>query len=109
MAVRLLVDCVMRFLASTVLFLLVACGSDSAKTAEPKNELPVEQPVEEGEATPVEATPVEATPVEEADTASNDECIKECVAARQMQATSIETIELDCTKKCSGDEDSAIK
>lgn len=98
----------MRYIASTMLFLLVACGSDS-KTAEPKHELPTEQPVEEAEATPSEATAVDgepASPVDgepASDESNGDDCVKECVAARQMQATSIETIELDCAKKCSGE------
>ena len=97
----------MRYIASTIFFLLIACGSDS-KTPEPKHELPAEQPVEDSEV-PVEAVPVEATPVENEPASAEgagDDCVKECVAARQMQATSIETIELDCAKKCSGDEDS---
>ena len=96
----------MRYIASTIFFLLVACGSDS-KTAEPKHELPAEQPAEDVQVAPIEATPVEGEPA--TTEGAGDDCIKECVAARQMQATSIETIELGCAKKCSGAEDEAIK
>lgn len=96
----------MRYIASTVFFLLIACGSDS-KTAEPKHELPAAQPVEDSEALPGEATAVEGEPASAE--GPGDDCIKECVAARQMQATSIETIELDCAKKCSGDVDDSSK
>jgi len=94
----------MRSIGCVFLFLLVACAGDSSNAVEPKSAVPAEQeeaPTAVEAATEVEAAPAEAEPTE---AAPADSCVKDCVAARQMQATSIEQIEADCQAQCSRDE-----
>lgn len=95
----------MRSIGCVFLLVLVACAGDSSKDVEPKSAIPAEQeePASEVEA----ATEVEAEPAEEEPTAA-DSCVTDCVAARQMQATSVEQIEADCQAKCSGDDSKTL-
>lgn len=94
----------MRSIACLILFVAVGCAGETAKEVQPKNEAPA---VQEEAATPVvpgggeeEEVPTEAAP--------GGDCVKECVAARQMQATSIEQIEADCQAQCSKDESATL-
>jgi hypothetical protein len=92
----------MRLIGCVFLLVLAACAGDSSKEVEPKSVVPAEQ---EEPATAVEAEPAAPEPTEAAPT---DSCVADCVAARQMQATSIEQIEADCQAKCSSDDSKSL-
>lgn len=75
--------------------LAFACGGEQSKPSEPTPE-PVIDNAEPAKPVERESDAGATAP------AASDECVKECVASRQMQATSIEQIESDCQARCAG-------
>ncbi|MBL4634731.1 MAG: hypothetical protein JKY56_12735 [Kofleriaceae bacterium] len=89
---------------STMLILAFSCGGEqSAQQANQPTATP-ESPVEATKKTEAEVAPeADAVPEVEAGKPGLSEpstCVSECIASRQMQATSIEQIERDCEKSC---------
>jgi hypothetical protein len=82
----------MRCFLLTAALILLACGGDksqpSTEESVPAQPIPVEEP------SPV--APAAADAGQEAP----DTCVSDCIASRQMQATSPEQIEIDCQKRC---------
>lgn len=76
--------------------LTFACGGDKSKPsteeAVPAQPIPAEEPA------------AVAAPADAGQTAPDDTCVSECIASRQMQATSPEQIEIDCKKRCGEEE-----
>jgi hypothetical protein len=70
-----------------------ACGGEQSRAPDP-----APAPVVE---TTLPAEPVEAATDAGAAAPRADDCVAECVAARQMQATSPEQIQRDCEARCS--------
>ena len=82
--------------------LALACGGEQSKPAETA---PAPAPAVEPT---LPAEPVEATSDAGATAPLAGDCVVECVASRQMQATSPEQIQQDCEAHCSADPASAI-
>ena len=81
--------------------LTFACGGEQSKQPSSQQEAPTK---ESEPAQPVE----ESKDSEAADTGEQEEpgdCVKTCVASRQMQATSVEQIEADCQAQCAAEAD----
>jgi hypothetical protein len=83
----------MRWLLLTVA-LTFACGGDKKSSPPPTDESVPAMPISPEEPSPVAQQPADAG-------AEPDECVTKCIASRQMQATSVEQIEIDCKKRCS--------
>ncbi len=88
----------MRMIAGLTFLLCVACGSGSSNAVESNSETP-KATTDEPTAVEPEETPTTETPTEVEK--APDACVEDCVASRQMQATSPEQIQLDCEKTCS--------
>lgn len=79
--------------------LLLSCGGDQAAQKSPE---PMAQPAPVEPASKIEPEPSAIEPSEQPVPEGGD-CVTECVASRQMQATSIEQITSDCEKSCASE------